>query len=102
MIHEAGALAVQQILHAGRYGGIDHDQCIQPSDVPQTLRHFRPPRTMTIRDIERCIDDHAQALVASLAGVVVHAAGQRAINVADRPLNSNTVVAAWVLRSGDG
>jgi 2,4-dienoyl-CoA reductase (NADPH2) len=61
MIHEAGALAVQQILHAGRYGGIDHDNCIQPSDVPQTLRHFRPPRTMTIRDIERCIDDHAQA-----------------------------------------
>jgi 2,4-dienoyl-CoA reductase (NADPH2) len=61
MIHEAGALAVQQILHAGRYGGIDYDHCIQPSDVPQTLRHFRPPRTMTIREIERCIDDHAQA-----------------------------------------
>jgi 2,4-dienoyl-CoA reductase (NADPH2) len=61
MIHDAGALAVQQILHAGRYGGIDHDHCIQPSDVPQTLRHFRPPRAMTIQDIERCIDDHAQA-----------------------------------------
>jgi 2,4-dienoyl-CoA reductase (NADPH2) len=61
MIHGAGALGVQQILHAGRYGGIDHDHCIQPSDVPQTLRHFRPPRAMTIEEIERCIDDHAQA-----------------------------------------
>jgi 2,4-dienoyl-CoA reductase (NADPH2) len=61
MIHEAGALAVQQILHAGRYGGIDHDYCLQPSDVPQTLPHFRPPKVMTIEDIERCIEDHARA-----------------------------------------
>jgi 2,4-dienoyl-CoA reductase (NADPH2) len=61
MIHDAGALGVQQILHAGRYGGIDHEHCIQPTAVPQTLRHFRPPRAMSIRDIERCIDDHAQA-----------------------------------------
>ncbi len=60
-IHDAGALAVQQILHAGRYGGIDHDHCIQPSSVPQTLRHFRPPREMSVQVIERCIDDHAQA-----------------------------------------
>jgi 2,4-dienoyl-CoA reductase (NADPH2) len=59
-IHEAGALGVQQILHAGRYGGIDHDHCLQPSDTPQTLRHFRPPKAMSIADIERCIDDHAQ------------------------------------------
>jgi 2,4-dienoyl-CoA reductase (NADPH2) len=61
LIHDAGALAVQQILHAGRYGGIDHDHCMQPSAVPQTLRHFRPPKAMSIQDIERCIDDHAQA-----------------------------------------
>jgi len=61
MIHEAGALGVQQILHAGRYGGIDHDHCLQPSDVPQTLPHFRPPRVMSVGDIEQCIDDHAQA-----------------------------------------
>jgi 2,4-dienoyl-CoA reductase (NADPH2) len=60
-IHDAGALAVQQILHAGRYGGIDHDHCLQPTDTPQTLRHFRPPKAMSIADIERCIDDHAQA-----------------------------------------
>lgn len=61
LIHEAGALAVQQILHAGRYGGIDHEHCIQPSDVPQTLRHFRPPKAMSIEEIERCIVDHAEA-----------------------------------------
>ncbi len=61
MIHDAGAIAVQQILHAGRYGGIDHDHCIQPSDVPQSLSHFRPPRVMTKEHIARCIDDHAQA-----------------------------------------
>lgn len=61
MIHDAGALGVQQILHAGRYGGIDHEHCLQPSDVPQTLRHFRLPRAMSIEHIEKCIEDHAQA-----------------------------------------
>jgi len=61
MIHAAGALALQQILHAGRYGGIDKDHCIQPSDVPQTLHHFRLPRAMSVKDIEQCIRDHAEA-----------------------------------------
>ncbi|MHC4219548.1 MAG: oxidoreductase [Planctomycetota bacterium] len=61
MIHDAGALGVQQILHAGRYGGIDLDHTLQPSDVPQTLRHFRPPKAMSIADIEGVIEDHAQA-----------------------------------------
>lgn len=31
-IHDAGAIAIQQILHAGRYGGIDLGYCIQPPD----------------------------------------------------------------------
>lgn len=61
MLRSAGAVAVQQILHAGRYGGIDLDHCIQPSDVPQTLRHFRPPRQMSREDIHSCIRDHCQA-----------------------------------------
>src|SRR3989338_4437439 len=47
--HRARAPAIQQILHAGRYGGIDLDHCVQPSDVPQTLRHFRSPRQMSRR-----------------------------------------------------
>ncbi len=60
-IHDAGAVAVQQILHAGRYGGIDLGYCIQPSVVPQTLPHFRPPREMSKDDIKICIDQHADA-----------------------------------------
>jgi 2,4-dienoyl-CoA reductase-like NADH-dependent reductase (Old Yellow Enzyme family)/thioredoxin reductase len=61
MIHAAGAIAIQQVLHAGRYGGIDLDHCIQPSDVPQTLRHFRPPRQMSVEDIQKCIKEHCDA-----------------------------------------
>ncbi|MBI2815312.1 MAG: FAD-dependent oxidoreductase [Acidobacteria bacterium] len=61
LIHAAGAIAIQQVLHAGRYGGIDLDHCVQPSDVPQTLRHFRPPRQMDLDEIRRCIRDHCEA-----------------------------------------
>ncbi len=61
MIHAAGAIAIQQVLHAGRYGGIDLDHCIQPSDVPQTLRHFRPPQQMSVEEIQKCIRDHCDA-----------------------------------------
>jgi 2,4-dienoyl-CoA reductase (NADPH2) len=60
-IHDGGALAIQQILHAGRYGGIDLGYCIQPSVVPQTLPHFRPPREMTKDDIGQCVREHAEA-----------------------------------------
>ena len=60
-IHDAGRVAIQQILHAGRYGGIDLGYCVQPSVVPQTLPHFRPPREMSKDDIRRCIGEHADA-----------------------------------------
>jgi len=60
-IHDGGAVAIQQILHAGRYGGIDLGYCVQPSVVPQTLPHFRPPREMTRDDISQCIREHAEA-----------------------------------------
>jgi len=60
-IKEAGAVAIQQILHAGRYGGIDLGYCIQPSVVPQTLPHFRPPREITKEQIRVCIRQHAEA-----------------------------------------
>ena len=60
-IHDAGAMAIQQILHAGRYGGIDIGYCVQPSTVPQTLPHFRPPREMTKAQIHECIRQHADA-----------------------------------------
>ncbi|MFQ6103858.1 MAG: FAD-dependent oxidoreductase [Candidatus Glassbacteria bacterium] len=66
LIHKHGAIAIQQILHAGRYGGIDLDYCIQSSDVKQTLKHFRPPRKMTKEQIKKCIEDHVQATRRSL------------------------------------
>ncbi len=59
-IKSQGAVAIQQILHAGRYGGIDLGYCIQPSDVPQTLPHFRPPKVMTKEEIRDCIRQHAR------------------------------------------
>ncbi|MFQ6015909.1 MAG: FAD-dependent oxidoreductase [Anaerolineae bacterium] len=61
LIHEYGAIAIQQILHGGRYGGIELDYCLQPSDTPQTLRHFNPPREMTQDEIKQCVQDHADA-----------------------------------------
>jgi len=60
-IRDAGAIGIQQILHAGRYGGIDLGYCIQPSDVPQTLPHFRPPRVLTKDDIRAIVTQHADA-----------------------------------------
>jgi 2,4-dienoyl-CoA reductase (NADPH2) len=60
-IHDAGAVAVQQILHAGRYGGIDLGYCLQPSVVPQTLPHFRPPREITKDEIRETVKQHADA-----------------------------------------
>ena len=60
-IHDAGSVAIQQILHAGRYGGIDLGYCLQPSVVPQTLPHFRPPREITKEQIRETIRQHAEA-----------------------------------------
>ncbi len=60
-IKEAGAIGIQQILHAGRYGGIDLGYCVQPSDVPQTLPHFRPPRVLTAEQIREIVKQHADA-----------------------------------------
>jgi 2,4-dienoyl-CoA reductase (NADPH2) len=61
LIHGQEAIAIQQVLHGGRYGGIEADHALQASDVPQTLRHFRPPRKMSKEDIRSCVEDHVQA-----------------------------------------
>lgn len=37
MFKRDGAIAIQQILQAGRYGGIDTDYALQASDTRQTL-----------------------------------------------------------------
>jgi len=60
-IHDNGAVAIQQILHAGRYGGIDLGYCVQPSIVPQTLPHFRAPREVNKEQIKTMIEQHAEA-----------------------------------------
>lgn len=61
MIHDSGAIAIQQILHAGRYGGIGQDNCLQASEVPQSLPHFRAPRRMDRQGIRECIQEHVAA-----------------------------------------
>jgi 2,4-dienoyl-CoA reductase (NADPH2) len=63
IFHKGSGIAIQQILHAARYGGIDLGYCVQPSAVPQTLRHFRPPREMTKDEIHQAIQDHVDAAV---------------------------------------
>jgi 2,4-dienoyl-CoA reductase (NADPH2) len=61
LFHDNNAVAIQQILHGGRYGGIDLGYCVQPSDTPQTLKHFRPPRAMSKEEIQKAVADHALA-----------------------------------------
>ncbi len=61
LIHEAGAIAIQQIMHCGRYGGYEVGYCLVPSLVPQTLPRFKQPREMTKEQIRECIGDHAAA-----------------------------------------
>ncbi len=66
MFHADGAIALQQILHAGRYGGIGLDYCLQPSDTPQTLKHFRPPKAMSKDQIQEAIQEHAEAAIRAI------------------------------------
>lgn len=61
MLHQGGAVAIQQIFHGGRYGGVSLDYALQPSPVPQTLLHFRPPRQVTKEDIRSVIQQHVDA-----------------------------------------
>ncbi len=63
VIHKYDALACLQLMHCGRVGGIHLDYTVGPSDVPQKLPRFRPPREMTVADIEQCIDEHIKAAV---------------------------------------
>ncbi len=63
VIHKYDALACLQLMHCGRVGSIHLDYTVGPSDVPQRLPRFRPPREMTVADIEECIDQHIKAAV---------------------------------------
>ena len=58
VIHKYDALATLQLMHCGRVGGIELPYTDGPSEVPQKLPIFRPPREMTKEDIEMCIQEH--------------------------------------------
>jgi 2,4-dienoyl-CoA reductase (NADPH2) len=58
VIHRYDALACLQLMHCGRVGGIELPFTHGPSDVPQKLPIFRPPREMTREEIEICIQQH--------------------------------------------
>lgn len=58
VIHKGGALAALQLMHCGRVGGINLEYTVGPSEVPQKLRRFRPPKEMTKEKIETCIQEH--------------------------------------------
>jgi len=60
-IHRHGALAALQIMHCGREGGVELDYCVMPSVVPQRLSYFKPPREMTLQEIEQAVRDHVAA-----------------------------------------
>ena len=58
VIHAGDALACLQLMHCGRVGGINLDYTVGPSAIPQRLRRFRPPRKMSVPEVEECIQDH--------------------------------------------
>jgi 2,4-dienoyl-CoA reductase (NADPH2) len=69
VIHKHGSVACLQLMHCGRVGGVELEYTVGPSDVPQKLPRFRPPREMTVAQIEECIDQHVKgALRAVEAG----------------------------------
>ena len=63
IIHKGDSLACLQLMHCGRVGGINLPYTVGPSVVPQRLRRFRPPREMTVEDIEICIQEHVDGAV---------------------------------------
>jgi 2,4-dienoyl-CoA reductase (NADPH2) len=58
IIHKYDALACLQLMHCGRVGGIELPFTHGPSDVPQKLPIFRPPKEMTREEIQTCIQQH--------------------------------------------
>jgi len=58
VIHKYDTLACLQLMHCGRVGGIELPFTHGPSDVPQKLPIFRPPKEMTREEIETCIQQH--------------------------------------------
>jgi 2,4-dienoyl-CoA reductase (NADPH2) len=60
VIRKYDAVSVLQLMHCGRVGGVQLDYTVGPSVVEQRLPRFRPPREMSVEDIEICIEEHIQ------------------------------------------
>ena len=58
VIKENDSLAMLQLMHCGRVGGVELDYTVGPSEVPQKLPRFRPPREMTKEQIKEAIQEH--------------------------------------------
>jgi 2,4-dienoyl-CoA reductase (NADPH2) len=58
VIRKHDAVACLQLMHCGRVGGIELPYTAGPSDVPQKLPIFRPPREMTKEEVQQCIQEH--------------------------------------------
>ncbi len=57
-IKQYDSVSCLQLMHCGRVGGIELPYTDGPSDVPQKLPIFRPPREMSKEDIQICIQEH--------------------------------------------
>ncbi|MFH2002903.1 MAG: FAD-dependent oxidoreductase [Planctomycetota bacterium] len=60
VIRKYDSVSVLQLMHCGRVGGVHLDYTVGPSVVEQRLPRFRPPREMSVEDIERCVAEHVQ------------------------------------------
>ncbi|RLB64591.1 MAG: NADH oxidase [Deltaproteobacteria bacterium] len=57
-IHAHDSVAILQLMHCGRVGGIELDYTVGPSMVKQKIRRFREPKEMSVEEIESCIQEH--------------------------------------------
>ena len=63
VIKKHSAVPCLQLMHCGRVGGIELPYTAGPSDVPQKLPIFRPPKEMTKEEIHQCIQEHIDGAV---------------------------------------
>lgn len=63
VIKKHDAVPCLQLMHCGRVGGIELPYTVGPSDVPQKLPIFRPPKEMTKEEVQRCIKEHIDGAV---------------------------------------
>ncbi len=63
VIRKHDAVSCLQLMHCGRVGGIELPYTFGPSNVPQKLPIFRPPKEMTKEEVHLCIQQHIDGAV---------------------------------------